>query len=315
MRTKWIVFGIIMLVLVLVFGSILTLGGNDDASEMTADMGNVQPISLDLPPMAPDDVNGNTIPVNQPAANPSNQERLIIQNATLYFTVENVTAKIADIRDIAAQHQGWVVGSNTSTRIAYEDVTYGSGSIAIRVPSDQFEAVLATIKVVGVIQVNSENITGEDVTERYVDLNSRLRSKQTSYNQLAILMESATDVTDVLAVQTELERFQTDIEVLEGQIRFLEESAAYSLITVDLSEEVPQRPVDEGEDTDSWKPLQTAEDAFGALLDMLQALGDVLIVFVIFALPLAIVIGVPAWVMYRVVRPRLQSDVLSKADE
>lgn len=304
MRTK---LGFILLVILMV---IAACGGNDEAQSGLSEDRSNNVVESDAGGNAPapsvPNANGVDAPVNQPSTI-VNQERLIIQNATLNLMVEDVAAKITDIRDIAAQHDGWVVSSNSSTRIAYDDVTYGYGSISIRVPADQFDNVLATIKVIGVIQVKSENITGEDVTERYVDLNSRLSSKQTSYNQLSELMDSATNVEEVLAVQSELERFQTEIEVLEGQIRYLEESAAYSLITIEMSEEIPQQP-DDDEEEESWKPVQTAEDAFDALVALLQWLVDVLIVVAVFVLPLAVIVGLPSWGIYKVVRPYLPSD-------
>lgn len=306
MRSRVVIFGLILLMI------LVGCSGNDEPASQSLERDNSGFVDTNstnpgapLPAVPQADIGSQS--ANQPGTTPSNQnqQRLVIQNATLDLIVEDVRQKVDAIRVLATQENGWVVSANTTNRIGYDDVEYATGTIVIRVSADRFDATLAAITDSGIIETVSETITGEDVTERYVNLNSRLTSKRTSYDQLAILMESATDVQDVLDVQAELERFQTEIEVLEGQIRFLEESAAYSLITVEMSEEIPERP-DEEED-EEWKPVEVAKDAFNVLIVTLQLLVNLMIVAIILILPLLLIVGLPSWYIYRRLYPYFQA--------
>ena len=71
--------------------------------------------------------------------------------------------------------------------------------------------------------------TGQDVTDQYVDMQSRLTAKEAAADQLTKIMQNATKTEDVLAVYTQLQQIDSDIEVLKGQIKYTEQSAALSV--------------------------------------------------------------------------------------
>ena len=139
--------------------------------------------------------------------------RLVIRNATLSIVVADPAAASARIAALAESLGGFVVNSYT-----YEASVDAAGNkimqanLTIRVPAEQLDAALAQIRAMAV-EVRTENISGQDVTAEYTDLQSRLRNLQAAADKLTQIMDSATKTEDVLAVFNQLTYTQEQIEV------------------------------------------------------------------------------------------------------
>jgi hypothetical protein len=227
-------------------------------------------------------------------------ERLVIQTANLSVVVEDPSRSLDDIRRMAEEMGGFVVTSNLY-QTAYGDpaVVTHSGSITIRVPSGRFDDALDRVKETS-IEVRSENVSGEDVTQQYTDLQSRLTNLESAEGQLREIMESAVRTEDVLRVFEDLRRVREEIEVIKGQIQYFEESARLSAISIELIPDAASQPIQIG----GWRPEGTVKIAFESLIRALQGLVDAAIWVGICGLPAAILIGVPAWAAVRIVRRR-----------
>ena len=237
----------------------------------------------------------------------SMQERLVVRNANLSIVVDNPEASVASISRLAESMGGFVVSSNVY-QTSYGDsrleeaVIAKQASITIRVPSDQLDQALDQIKDAAV-EVRSQNMSGQDVTEEYTDLQSRLGNLEAAESELREIMESASErdeIEDVLAVLNELRRVREEIEVLRGRIQYLEQSARLSSISVELLPDVASQPLQIGR----WTPEGTAREAVEALVGALQNLADAGIYAVICGVPAAILLGVPAWLGLRAIRRR-----------
>jgi hypothetical protein len=237
----------------------------------------------------------------------SMQERLVVRNANLSIVVDNPEASVASISRLAESMGGFVVSSNVY-QTSYGDsrleeaVIAKQASITIRVPSDQLDQALDQIKDAAV-EVRSQNMSGQDVTEEYTDLQSRLGNLEAAESELREIMESASErdeIEDVLAVLNELRRVREEIEVLRGRIQYLEQSARLSSISVELLPDVTSQPLQIGR----WTPEGTAREAVEALVGALQNLAEAGIYVVICGLPAAILLGVPAWLGLRAIRRR-----------
>lgn len=217
--------------------------------------------------------------------------RVILKNASLTITVENPLTAINDIAAMAEEMGGWVVSSSTTTfkDTAGEDAT--RGTITVRVPAERLTEALDRIKS-GAGRLDAENITGQDVTQEYVDLSSRLANLQTAEDQLQSIMTSATKVEDVLAVQRELTNVRSEIEIIEGRLKYFNEAAAFSAISVTVNP-FPPNPVQS--QSAGWNPLTTAESALGTLIQIAQFLVDAAITILIVGGPLLLIIIVSWW--------------------
>jgi hypothetical protein len=166
-------------------------------------------------------------------------------------------------------------------------------SIVIRVPAERLDEALAAIKE-GAVDIDYENRSGQDVTSIYVDLQSQLKAKQAAEQKLLEIMDRRGRAEDVLAIYLQVQSIQTEIEQLKGQIKYYEESAALSSISVRLIAEAGTQPLVVG----PWKPEGAAKDAVEDLIRFLQNFAEFLIRFVIFTLPALILIAIPLFLVY-----------------
>ena len=174
-------------------------------------------------------------------------------------------------------------------------------NITIRVDSTQLEMVMERIRALtpnAEEDVLSENISGQDVTKEYVDLESQLRNLKQTEAQLQKIMDQATQTEDVLAVYRELTSIREQIEVKTGQMKYYEESAALSLVSVYIQAQEAVAPIKLG----SWQPVGTARNAVQALLDTLQFLGKAAIWILIYFVPVGLVIVLPIWLVVWAIR-------------
>jgi hypothetical protein len=221
------------------------------------------------------------------------QERMVIENADLAIVVRDPKARMAEINQLANEMGGFVVSSNLYQSFTNMGTEVPEASIVIRVPSERLDEALDRIKD-GAVEVDYENRSGQDVTNIYVDLQSQLKAKQAAEEQLLKILEKAETAEDVLAIYLQLESIQTQIEQLKGQIKYYEESAALSSISVRLIAEAGTQPIQIG----PWTPAGAAKDAVEDLIRFVQNFAEFLIYFVISVIPTLILIAIPLYLVF-----------------
>jgi predicted transcriptional regulator len=211
-------------------------------------------------------------------------QRRIIKTAFISIDVKSTKETMSALSTIVDQYGGFVQSSSTW---AQGDSTT-AGSVVLRVDADQFEETLENIRGLATV-VNSESISGEDVSEEYIDLESRLTNLRAEEKQYLLILGEATTVEDLLMVSDYLSSVRGEIETIEGRLKYLDNQTDLSTITVSVYEEasviIP---------TSDWRPIEVAEEAFNRLVVFAQGLVDLLIWVVTF--------GIPAWVAWAVVR-------------
>lgn len=221
------------------------------------------------------------------------QERMVIENADLAIVVRDPKARMAAISKLASDMGGYVVSSNLYETYTSMGKQVPEASVTIRVPSERLDEALDSIKE-GAVDVQYENRSGQDVTNIYVDLQSQLKAKQAAEQQLLKILEKAETAEDVLAIYLQLESIQTQIEQLKGQIKYYEESAALSSVSVRLIAEESTQPIEIG----PWTPQGAAKDAVEDLIRFMQNFAEFLIYFVISVIPSLILIAIPLYLVY-----------------
>lgn len=157
-------------------------------------------------------------------------DRMVIKNAYLTLVVDNITSVMAQINTLATTFGGYVVNSNVGEN---QDQLYAS--ISFRVLAENFDATITALHNLAV-DVKSESTTGQDVTQEYTDLNSRLRNLEASEAQLLELMTRAGTVEEILAVQQQLTNTREQIELIKGQMQYLEQSSNLALFSISLEQ-------------------------------------------------------------------------------
>jgi hypothetical protein len=173
---------------------------------------------------------------------------------------------VQDVVSIAGRYPGGFV---LSTSIGGGDARFGT--IVIRVPARSFERALTELEGLG--EVKSENVTGQDVTQEFIDLEARLRNARSQEAVLLRLMDKASTVTDTIRVQGELQTVQLEIERLTGQLRYLEDQTSLGTLTVSLVE-AGAAPKPAGTLQRAWK--QALENALGVVAAVIVGAGVVI---------------------------------------
>ncbi len=231
----------------------------------------------------------------QPQAQTTN--RLVIQNVEMSIVVDDVNARVNAIQGMAKAMGGFVVSVNIYQAAVYDGEPVPQATIVVRVPQEKLDDALTQIKQ-GVVDVPNENRSGQDVTDQYVDLQSRLKAKEAAEQQLLTIMQDAKRTEDVLAVYAQLQQIQSDIEVLKGQIKYYEQSAALSAISVNVVAEQSVQPIQVG----PWKPQGVAREAIQQLIYFWQDFVDFMIRLFLYILPVLITIGIPLYLVFLLLR-------------
>ncbi|MCL4417185.1 MAG: DUF4349 domain-containing protein [Actinobacteria bacterium] len=157
----------------------------------------------------------------------------IIKTANIQLEVNKgeFEKKFFEIATLAEANNGFVSNSQS-----YSDSEgkLTSGMITIRVEQKNFDAVINKIKQLGTVK--SVQLGGTDVTQEYVDLESRLKNLQAQEQVLLELMKKSVKVTDSIEVQRELSNVQGEIEVIKGRMNYLDNMVSFSTIDISLAE-------------------------------------------------------------------------------
>lgn len=158
------------------------------------------------------------------------------------------------VKKIATQFGGNVTNANASR----EKGQMISGTVTMRVPTKEFDNAINAIKKVGT--VDSLTIKADDVSQEYVDLQSRLTNFQAQEAQLLAIMTKAQTVEETLKVQEQLTSVQGEIELIKGRMQYLNNQVDFSTITVTVEE--PGAVVPPSDEWGFMDALRTAAKAF-----------------------------------------------------
>jgi len=216
-------------------------------------------------------------------------ERLVVKRAEMRISVADPAEAMRTVVQLAESMQGYVVNSNQWNSTS-DGQTYINASVMVRVPAERLDEMMQKVRDLAAdpkTGVLSETVTGEDVTAEYVDSQARLRNLKAAEAQLVELLDQAPDLEYTLDIFRELTEIRSQIEVLEGRIKYLEESAALSALSVEFVAEASLQPLQIG----PWKPAGVAKEAIQTLVKVAQDVGTALIKFVIIWVPFLLPIG------------------------
>lgn len=219
-------------------------------------------------------------------------DQKIIKTGNLSLTVGSVAETSPKIVTLATAAGGYVQSSSVSED---QDGTH-TGYVTVRVPSDKFESTVTAIKALATV-VNVESTNGQDVTERYSDLEAQLRNAQAQEIQYLEILKQAKTVEEILSVQQYLSGIRYQIESLQGQIKYLSNATTYSTIDVSLTEKPSIHVPTKGFDL-----VSTIKEAVQALVAIAQNLGVALVWLVIVGGGILLPIALIAWAIVAIVR-------------
>jgi hypothetical protein len=166
-------------------------------------------------------------------------DRKIIRNADITIEVSSTVDAQHQVTSIAESHSGFVVTSEAKQRESNDPAQRTLEiKLVVRVPSNQFGRAFDEIKKLAG-NTPAEQVTSQDVTEDFIDLEARIKTQKALEVQFLEIMRQANKIADALEVQRQIAEVRTEIEKLEGRKRFLENRSSLSTINVNIQTPKP----------------------------------------------------------------------------
>ncbi len=152
------------------------------------------------------------------------RSRMLIWRAWISLEVASVSNAVSSVSDIVRKSGGYIESKSASLET--------SASLTVRVPSRSLAPVMASLESIG--KVTRRQVSSEDVTEQYVDVDARLKTKIALRDRLRALLDKAEGVKDILAIEKELSRVQGDIDSMQARLKALKGKVDLASISVSL---------------------------------------------------------------------------------
>ncbi|MGD9780590.1 MAG: DUF4349 domain-containing protein [Kiritimatiellia bacterium] len=177
------------------------------------------------------DAAGAPMHVAEPARDAVGENRMMVWTADLTIQTEDLSNAVVQAVAIAQKNGGYLESRS--------DSTYSGATLKLRIPAKSFTNAVGSLESLG--EVLSRRVASEDVTEQYVDVEARLKNKVVLRDRLRKLLDQATEVKDVLAIETELNRVQGDVDSMEARIKSLKGRIDYATLDLRLRQK-EQKP-------------------------------------------------------------------------
>lgn len=233
-----------------------------------------------------------TAAVPLPPARETASLRRVIRTGEIEIEVEVFDDAARGLMDIAERAGGFMASSS------YTD-SGGTprGAFVLRVPASAFGDVIRQVERLGKVQ--RRQVSGQDVTEEFVDLEARVRNLERHEARLLSLVERATKIADLMALEGEIARVRGEIERLTGRLRYLNDRVELATIQV----EVTQKPKKaSGGFWDLEQALERVKAAFLKTIRQMIAALEAVVALGAALLPLALVVALAWWLVRRAAR-------------
>ena len=224
-------------------------------------------------------------------------ERKIIKDWYISLEIMDYDVVFAALEELATRYGGYVVSADSYQSA---DSEYRDGWISLRVNAEQAEAAVAEIATLGVVE--SSSYSTSDVTSEYYDIEARLSQYQAQEERLLEMYDAAETVSDLVTIETELVRVQSEIESMEGRLRYYDQLTALSLIEISL---YTPNPYTQTVEPQGWAGfVQNLREHFLRGINNLLDFVANLVYFLVSALPVLIILAVVIVVIVVLIRHR-----------
>ncbi|WP_310994261.1 DUF4349 domain-containing protein [Aequorivita marina] len=170
------------------------------------------------------------IPIAQQLTPPSppKAKQKIIKTARLVFETEEIDATYKKIIQLASQYKGLIQSDNSG-----KDYSRVYKNLTVRIPTESFQAFINSVSE-GVAYFDQRDISRQDVSEEFVDLNARLKAKRILEDRYLELLKKANNVKEMLQIERELSNIREEIEAKQGRLQYLQNQVSMSTVTIEF---------------------------------------------------------------------------------
>lgn len=221
------------------------------------------------------------------------QARLIIKNGELAIMVVDTETAVSTATQLVAELGGYII----SQQIFDTQFGLSAANMQLAVPVTQFETALNQLRALG--QVTNDFAGGQDVTDEYVDLGSKLDNLIATRDRLRTFLDDAETVEEALRVNDQLKQVEEEIAIIQGRRNYLSDRAAFSTIDLSLQPLLPTPTPSPIPTAESWQPGNTAQVAVVNLQESAQKTADFSIYYGIVCGPWLLLLALFGWIGWR----------------
>jgi hypothetical protein len=220
--------------------------------------------------------------------NESVTDRMVIYQGYITIEVKDFIKARDEVQAKVTELGGYVVESH------YNEEAEGQlfGTIVLRIPKQDFQPFFDYIGNTDV-KILEQSTHGNDVTEEFVDLESRLKAKRVVEERLLEFMDRADNTENLLKISSDLAAVQEEIEQMTGRKQFLENQVDFSTVTMTIRENAITASTIQGDELNTW---DRSKKLFIDTINVLISAASSIIVFLIglspIVLPFLIFVGV-----------------------
>ncbi len=210
------------------------------------------------PPQIKDDADAEDL-IAPVSTKPINKKK-IIKDGNLSIKTNNVVAGKKSIDALLKQLNAYYESEGLENQP--QSVSY---NLKIRIPSANFEKALALLEN-GKDEITGKNIYARDVTEEYIDIESRLNNKKEYLKKYKQLLNKAASIKDIMAIEEIVRGLQEEIESKEGRLKYLNDQLTYSTLDIYLFQEKELLPEVQKENKFSDRVKNSLKDGWGQII-------------------------------------------------
>lgn len=231
--------------------------------------------------------------------------RKVIANASMTLVVADTQSAADQIEAMIDEVGGYIADTNFY-KSSYSGSELLRGTLTLRIPAERLSAMMDQLRGLA-IDVRGENITREDVTDQYSDVEAQLRNLRATEDELRALLAEVREKPnatpdDIMAVHYRITEVRGQIEQLQGRQNMLDNLVSLSTLSVELIPDALNQPIVES----GWRASVIVREATRALVSTLQFLGSAAIWIGVYLIPLALIALIPlsiiVWGLRRLAR-------------
>ncbi|MEZ4801534.1 MAG: DUF4349 domain-containing protein [Gelidibacter sp.] len=211
------------------------------------------------------------------------QEQKLIKESYLRFETQDLEKTYKEITKHVLQNNGYIQDDEASK--SYNQFTR---RLIIRIPTDTFQKTIDSIAS-HVEYFDTKQITSKDVTEEFIDLEARLKAKETLEARYLELLKKANNVKEVLEIERELSTIREEIEAKQGRLKYLQNKVSLSTLTVEFYKTTSESGVTVSYGQKMWNAIASGFDGLSFFF-----LG-ILYMWPFIILLLLLVFGIKRW--------------------
>lgn len=171
----------------------------------------------------------------EPSTNvlPAATSAKIIKVANVRFQVKDLQASTYRLEQQLRHYNAFIFSSQNMNSEELHEMNY-----TIKVEPSQLDGLLAALQKES-IQLDNLHVSSQDVTLEYVDVQARIKAKQAVEQRYLDLLQQASKIADVLAIEQELKKVQEEKEVMQARLKSLQHQTTYSTIHLSLYQVLP----------------------------------------------------------------------------